>query len=332
VARVVFALACAAAASAHGDEVRLRNGDRLTGEITAIEAGKLSIKVPYAGNIKVDIGQVDTFETTEPVSVLIDEASRIQAIVRAEAGGKVVLEAPDWLETEPLPITRLTALTRKPEAPVTITGRANAGISSSSGNTSTQSYHLDAEVIARSVQNRFTAGVAGNRKTDHGVVTESNSLSYLKYDHFLSKQWYAYANTNAERDPFKDIRLRTTLGAGTGYQFIESEKTNLSVEGGVNYVNTDRATAPDESFPAARAALKYDHFISEKVQLFLVDEAYVDLKDRENGFLRTQTGIRVPLGTRLTTTLQYNVDWDASPAPGLASTDRTLLFTLGYFW
>jgi hypothetical protein len=81
----------------------------------------------------------------------------------------------------------------------------------------------------------------------------------LKYDHFFTKKWYGYSNATAEQDEFKDLDLRATLGVGAGYQFIESDPTNLSLEGGLSYVNENYIIAEDNSFAAGRWALNFDH-------------------------------------------------------------------------
>jgi len=98
-------------------------------------------------------------------------------------------------------------------------------------------------------------------------------------------------------------------------------------------VNTDFETAQDEDYPAGRWALKFDRFLlGTRTQFFHFHETYVPIEDANKTFLRSQTGLRFPLINRLNATLQYNVDWENKPAPGRASTDKTLLLTLGYFW
>jgi len=189
------------------------------------------------------------------------------------------------------------------------------------------------EVVARIRDNRYTLGGRGARAKDSGEVTEANWFVYTKYDHFLTKKWYGYANANFENDRFKDIYLRSTLGVGTGYQFIESEKNNLSLEGGLTYVHTDFTNAPDDDYPAGRWAIKFDHLLFDtRVQFFHYDEAYVNLENAEDTFVRSQTGLRVPLTKDLNATAQYNFDWDNTPAPGAVRDDGTLLMTLGYRW
>lgn len=311
----------------------LRNGDRVSGEIVRLERGRLLVRTPYAGEVRIDWREVGTLSTDQPIYVTVDEVNRVQATFGQSDAGSATLTGGDWLESGPLPLNRITAMTREPEPPVKVTGRINVGASATSGNTDTEKLHADAEVIARSVKNRFTIGGAVNKAEDSGVETESNWIAYLKYDHFISRKWYAYSNADMESDDFKDIKLRTTLGIGAGYQFLETPATNVSVEGGVNYVNTDFEVAADESYPAGRLASKLDHYLfGSKTQFFHRNEGFFALDDSENVFVRTQTGLRWPVIERLAATAQYNVDWDANPAPGRSRTDRTILFTLGYNW
>jgi putative salt-induced outer membrane protein YdiY len=324
---------CLAGRTAHADEIVLHNGDRISGEIVRLERGKLLVKTPYAGDVRIDWAQVATLSTDEPVYATIDQSNRIEAVFAQSDPGSATLSGGNWLETSPLPLGRITAMTRKPEPPVKVTGHINVGASATSGNTDTEKVHADMEVVARSVENRFTIGGAVNKAEDSGVQTESNWIAYLKYDHFITRKWYAYSNADMESDEFKDINLRTTLGVGTGYQFLETPATNLSLEGGLNYVNTDFDMGADESYPAGRWALKFDHYLfGSKTQAFHRNEGFSALDDSENLFVRTQSGLRWPVIARLSATAQYNVDWDANPAPGRARTDRTVLFTLGYNW
>ncbi len=329
----VALFSCLACHSVLADEVVLRNGDRVNGEIVHLKAGKLLVRTEYAGDVRIGWSRVATLSTEAPVYVLLDEANRVQAVLGQSESGSATLSGGDWLDTGPLPLERISGMTRTPEPPVRVSGRINVGASTTSGNTETEKLHADAEVVARSVKNRFTIGGAINKAEDRDVQTESNWIAYLKYDHFINKKWYAYSNADMESDEFKDINLRTTLGVGTGYQFFETQVTNLSVEAGVNYVNTDFDVAVDENYPAGRLALNFDHYLfGSRTQFFHRNEGFFALDGSDNLFVRTQTGLRWPVIERLSATAQYNLDWDDNPAAGRASTDRAVLFTLGYTW
>ncbi len=185
--------------------------------------------------------------------------------------------------------------------------------------------------MTRGVNNRFTVGAVYNQASDTGTESANNTLGYMKYDQFFDKKWYGYVNGSVNKDKFKDLNLRTTLGVGGGYQVFESPLTNLSLEAGLSYVNNDYVLGTDNSYPAARWALNYDRYLfTNALQLFHKHEITLGLEDANDILLRSQTGLRVPLFQGLNATAQINYDWDKSPQPGAVSADTTYLFTLGY--
>lgn len=322
--------------AAGADEVWLANGDRFTGTVVSKEGQILVFSTEYAGELRIRWQEIRQLSSDTPARIYLEDGTRVNATLELSGDGTVVLTDGDGLQSTPMPVEAILYINPSPEVSgegVKISGRINAGLSSSSGNNDAETLWLSGESIARTRDNRFTLGGQGRRTKDSGRLTESNWLLYMKYDHFLTKKWYAYANGNFENDKFRDIHLRSTLGVGSGYQFFESEQTNLSLEGGLTYVNTDYEIGEDDDYPAGRWALNYDHYLGKsRAQFFHSHEAYVGLEDPENTFLRSQTGLRFPLVQRLNATVQYNYDWDNQPAPGRVKNDEALLLTLGYSW
>jgi putative salt-induced outer membrane protein YdiY len=330
---IVSALSAPAAIA---DEIVLANGDRLTGKVVRKEADTLVLNTTYAGDLVIKWADIRRITTDAPVKVYFEDGSKLIGTLHSEEDGSVIVTSDETLAGAPIPLAKLRFINPSAEISgegVKLSGHINAGLASSSGNTVARRYFLDTEAVARTRDNRYTLGARAAHAEDNGLETESNWIGYLKYDDFFTKKWYAYANGNFENDKFKDIQLRSTLGIGSGYQFIESEKANLSLEGGLTYVSTDYIVATDDSYPAARWALKYDHqLFATKIQFFHAHEAYVGIEDPKKIFVRSQTGLRVPLLKSLNATAQYNVDWDNNPTAGRLKTDKTLLLTLGYIW
>jgi hypothetical protein len=87
----------------------------------------------------------------------------------------------------------------------------------------------------------------------------------------------------------------------------------------------------DNDYAAGRWAVKYDQYFFDKfVQLFHLHDGIVSLEDMQDIILRTRTGLRLSLRNGFNTTVQYNWDWDNSPAPGTERVDERYLITLGY--
>lgn len=319
--------------SAWADTVELDNGDRISGRITGLDGGSLVIKTEYAGNISVRFSRIRQVRSDEPLTLVLKDETRLAGALGG-SGETLSVQRPGLTE-------RLVAPSSlKDISPGVMLvdqwrfeGRINLGASSSSGNTKVRRLNVDTEAIARRQRDRITANLRGNYAEDEGDNTESNAVLGAKYDRFLSQKWYAYGATTFEHDPFRDIRVRATLGAGSGYQLFDTSVTALSFEGGLDYVVTDFYDETDEHFPAARLGLRFRHWLWKDVlELFNTTEGYASLTDVHSSFVRTQTGVRMPLKDRFLAQAQLNYDWQGNPSPGREAVDQTLVFSLGYKW
>jgi putative salt-induced outer membrane protein YdiY len=316
---------------ASADEVWLKNGDRLTGKVMSLDAGTLVFKTSYAGDLSIKWEEVVNLKTDEPIKVVLGDETAAQGLVTPSDPGKVKLKAEQV--TEPVTVDLANVKTINPKPPLTTKARVNLGASFTSGNTDTQQIYADGEFVARTDQNRYTIGGLYKRSEDNNVKTDDKKIGYMKYDHFFSKKWYGYANATGEQDDFKDLDLRVTLGVGAGYQFIESERTNLSLEGGLSYVNENYIIAPDNSFAAGRWGLRFDHFMLPKsLQYFLYHTGLQSLETSDDLILFTSTGFRIPFYKNLNLTAQMNWEYDKSPSPGREKSDYTYVLSLGYQW
>jgi putative salt-induced outer membrane protein YdiY len=322
------------ALSAHADSVLLANGDHMSGRIHGLEGGKLVLKTEYAGDVRIDVAAIVAWESDGEMTVSLRDGERIYGRVRGDSQAMtLVTDAGAGLQ---LPVTRVVSLEqgRLRADDWSYAGRFTLGASDTSGNSETTRLNVDGEVVARTRKDRITVSGRANYATDRGAKTDSSAIVTLKYDRFLSgKQWYAYAGPTLEHDPFRDLKLRATFGAGSGYQAIENARTNLSLEAGLEYVHSDFYSQPDDDFPAGRLALRFEHWLwPGTMQFFERIEGYANIEDTARSFVRSQTGLRFPLGDAFLAQGQINLDWTGNPSPGLKPLDQTLVLSVGYKW
>ncbi len=326
-----------ASASVLADTVTMKNGDRLTGTIVSKTDGNLIFKTGFAGDITLNWGEISSLTTDKPVVLVLDNDTSIEAAnLLPGAGGMANIQTANVGNPMQVALGSVKYINPPVEVSgkgVKVSGRINAGASIASGNSDTESYNLDGEVIMRTKQNRTTVGANLFRASDNGNDTEDKAAAYLKYDHFLNDKQYIYGNTTFARDKFKDQKLKSTIGLGYGHQFWESPSRNLALEAGVSFVNDDYFTTADENYTAGRWAIFYDQkMYKDKIQFFHRHEGLIDLSDTENLTITSQTGFRFPLLAGMNAAIQANVDWDKSPPAGFGSTDRKILFSVGYAW
>jgi putative salt-induced outer membrane protein YdiY len=316
------------------DEVFLKNGDRISGKVLNMKDNKLFIETSYSGEIGIIWNEIISLRADDEISVLLNDDTMINGSTREAENGVMRLGTGKIAEKMSFSLADVKAINPEPpaeEPAVKMKTRLNLGITSSRGNTEKDTQHFDGEFIARTEKNRYTIGGEVNRSEDSGNRTEDNSLVYFKYDHFVSEKWFYYSNTLFEKDKFKDLKLRSVSGLGSGYQVFETPVTNLSLEAGINYNNDDYETALDESYSSGRWSINYDRYFYDKAfQLFHFHEGFVSIEDTDDIFIKSRTGIRIPLFKNINASFQYNVDWDKTPSPGREETDRTFIFSLGY--
>jgi putative salt-induced outer membrane protein YdiY len=281
------------AAPARADDVLLTNGDRLTGTAVSLAGGILTFTTPH-GNLRIPWPEVVRAAIQDPM------------------------------------LAALADLTR-PQPSVTLDGGANAGLITTAGNTDVNNLRLDGDIVARADVNRYSASAAVTRARDGGVETASNWTTAFKYDRFVSTRMFLNANAILTNDRFRDLDLRTALGAGVGYQVLTTPRVRLTADGGLGWVNENLASQPDDRYTALRESVSFDAFaVPDRIQFFHVHDGYFGVSGEDNLFIRMQNGIRMALAAGFVTTLRHDLDYDRSPAVGRSKTDRTLALTLGY--
>jgi putative salt-induced outer membrane protein YdiY len=312
-ARLLLAtLILATTSLSFADEVQLKNGDRYTGNVIRLEGGKLTFKTAH-GQLGIPWADVTALSVEK------------QMLVKTTADAE-----PRLMQLNGTELAAISSLSL-PEPPIIVTGGANAGFLSTGGNTDINTTRLDGEVVARAAANRYTFTGTVNRAKDVDRETARNASVSARYDRFLTPRLFANANGIFTNDRFRDLDLRSAVGAGLGYQLLDTALTKLSVEGGPGYVNENFESAPDDSYAALREAAKLDLFVvGDRVVVFHLHDGYFGVTGEDNLFVKMQNGVRFGLVGGLVTTAQLDMDYDRSPAPGRRKTDRTFALTFGY--
>ncbi|MCU0596070.1 MAG: DUF481 domain-containing protein, partial [Desulfobacterota bacterium] len=155
---------------AFGDEVWLKNGDRLTGKVVSLDGGVLIFKTAYAGDLSIQWGEVVNLKTDEPIKVVLGDETTAQGPASPGDPGKVKVKAEQV--AEPVTVDLANVKTINPKPPMRTNLRANVGFSMRDGNTDTQDIYADAEFMARTLQNRYTIGGLYKRSENDSVKTE----------------------------------------------------------------------------------------------------------------------------------------------------------------
>lgn len=314
-----------AAVPARADEVRLKNGDRLTGDMISLADGTLLFKTSLA-EVEIPWSDVTSLAVDKAVYVTVAQNPPVLTTFdAADANGYVTL-----MPGGPVLLSDITALSLG-YSPWQATGGAGAGIIQTSGNTDVNSFRLSGDFMVKGPADRYTFTGAATSSKDKGVATARNWSATGKYDRFLTSRLFANANAVFTNDRFRDIDLRTAVGAGLGLQLVDRPRVKLTGSGGVGIVDENFISIADDRYTAAyeSGGLQVD-VVPGRAQLFHSHDGYFQISQGDKKFFRTQNGVRFSIAGGFVTTVEEDVDYDHRPSPGRRQTDRTFSLTLGY--
>jgi putative salt-induced outer membrane protein YdiY len=326
---LVFLLHCNSLQAA---TVVLENGDRLSGKVIELADGILTLKSPLFGEVELPWRKVVELKAEEVITVHLKDGGILSGQVRLRPQDVLEVDQGDHGGTRALRKADV-ALFNPPVVDYSVKYgvRANLGGVFNRGNSEEDALNFDTEWVARMPDKRYTVGLEVNEADSAGLAITSNRYLLTQYDAFLSEKDYLFLSAKGEQDKLADLTLRTTLGAGYGYQFIETERVKLSMQYGLAYIKERFQQTPDESYPSLSLGLNYERkFWNKRLVFFNNNDLSVSLEDAADSLLKTKVGLRVPIVENVNVATQLNVNYDNMTPPGVKKADSSLIFSVGY--
>jgi len=347
---IIMVLGCSVITQA--DVVVFKNGDKLTGKVVKMEGGKLTFKADLAGEITLDLANIQTFSTDEPAQFHLQDGTVLKSKVLPAEAGKVTLAKTELVLAQTLPFSAVKAINPPVKPPVNWSGSVTVGLTSTHGNTFQESANISGNVTRRTAQDRLKAYstylASRTRDDDTGdkVTTEESFTLGSKYDYFLSKKWYTFLNADYKKDHISDLDYRVIAGGGMGYQWIEEDKLKFSTDAGVSELcekYTKRKAVPLAMRPPRweEEITKSDEFslqlgyalewiINEKFSFYHNMRYYPSFGSLSDYFLTTDAELRAEITKSMFGSLKAILDYDSTPGEGVGTTDTKYILGVGW--
>jgi len=321
------------------DEVIMKNGDRIQGKIVSMTQKKLILKTTYAGEITIKWDQVDKLSTDEPMEVTLTDDKKLEGKVNTSESGQLLFYPEDGASPSPVTTANIKSMDRpKPPATWDFSGNVSAGAGKETGNTNTEKYSFIGNLKIFKMPHVFKFYGEFHKEWSKQVLSKDNWLGSGTYERFLTKKWFLWGSGVAQMDQFKSLDLRVNAAVGPGYQWWNSTEKNLSFKLGPGYTYEkytkkmkNFGNVDNREYISGYWVLDFDMWFFEKLfQAFHHDDFLYDFQNAGNWIVRTRTGIRLPLVSKLFAAFQFNYDFNNQPADGKSKYDQSWIFTLGW--
>ena len=334
------ALPAAPAAPATLDVVTLKNGSVIYGEVIEMAGGVLQIKTPASPDnlLKVNWNDVSKLSVNHPIPFHLKEGSVIMGTATAGPNGTLNVQAEPLKGTMEVPMDSVTSMNPIIQPPVIYSGSVVGAYSQTTGNSHLRTASLLGDFVARSEQLRLTINGRYVYGENDNTLVARNARGTIKLDFFITQRFYWFASAYFENDRFQDLKMRTALASGPGYQFIDRgdysgilKDMTFYAESGIAYFNEDFRVADDKSSIRARISMKLNWPLwDDRVTLFHYDEIFPSLQNSSDFFLTMDNGVRFKIWNGFASGFQVTTRYNNNPARGTGDTDNLFLATLGY--
>lgn len=323
------------------DSVTLKDGTVIYGQVLGMIADELHIKTnfgPTAGSdiVKVMWPNVAKLSVNRPIPFSLKEGTTVVGTAQPGEAGQMILSAAPTGAPMTIPLDTVVGLN---QPAVVYTGALQAGFSQTTGNSHLRNASLLGELSARSESLRLTILGRYVYGDDRNNIIVRNSRGTIKLDFFLTKRLYWFASAYFEQDTFQDLKLRTSLATGPGYQLLDRgdlrgifKDMTLWAEAGAAYFNEDFKTADDKASTRGRWAVKWNWPLwgGDQVNLYHFQEGFQSLSNASDLYMTMDTGLRFKVWGGLVSGFQWTMRYNKNPPRGVSDTDNLYLITLGY--
>lgn len=313
----------------HADVVETKNGSRLTGTVTKVDAGGITLVTDYAGTITIKQSEVARFETEKPLFIRLTGGTTMEGTVSASADGKITVTGQDgtitttvdkvattWAAGETDPAVAAMLRKWKYEMSFLVTGK--------SGNSDQLGYGGGAKATLASKQDTLVLFTDFSYQSTNGVKSDDDFRVGIDYSSYLSERTTWYARDEGGFDNVKSIEFYNVAAAGFGYDFIQNlPKQKLTGRAGLSYrFENYGGVQPDVR--SAGLDLGATHFFKFENAVLNNSVTYVpSFDDFMNYRAVHDSNLEFPIAGNWNFRVGVNNDYTSEPSPGVERMDTT---------
>jgi hypothetical protein len=236
---VLCAAACReAAAQPKTDVVTLANGDRITGEISSLDRGRLEFKTDDAGTLTLEWDKLTSLVTMHQMRIVTTDGSRFLGSLTSPTPKTLTIAGPDT--SVALAMAEVTTITPIGKSFWSqIDGSIDAGFSYTKSSGVAQ-LNLNTDTIYRTSgsQSRLTGSFTETEKSD-GTGSDDRGAVEASYQRYPWPRWFVTAVGRFETNKSLGLELRSQVGGAIGPRLVNTNRAQLGIAAGMVFNRED---------------------------------------------------------------------------------------------
>lgn len=314
------------------DVVTLNNGDRVTGEVSSLDRGRLEYKTDDQGTLYIEWDKVATVTAAGQFDVGTSDGRRFVGSLRTDANRTlVVVEAVGVVSLPMAEVTDIFQIGRSFWKK--LDGSIDVGFSYTRSSEIAQ-LNANTSVVYRrpSFEARVTGSATATQTSDEEGRDDRGTLqfSYLRY---RGARWFVGGGAGLETNESLGIKLRSQVNAAVGQRLVNSNRAQLWLGGGLAFNNEQgvdtEATENLEAILSFRTSYYAYDFPNTNLDVSL--QYYPSLSDFGRQRLQFDASVRREIWKDVTLSVNVFDTFDSDPPSEDADqNDVGVVFSFGF--
>ena len=313
------------------DVLVMKNGDRMTCQIKGLDAGVLYVSFDYIdGTTSVEWSKVARLESNQLFIVKTEDGSVYTGRLRtaeSPAGEPVKLEVLEPPESSVvLESPQVVSIIETSEKFWRrFNGEVSFGVIYSKGNESTQ-YTFGSQTVYLRERWSAAANFSSNLSSSTGTSASTRNSLDLSGTRLLPWNQYFYSGLGSFlQSSAQGITLQTSIGGGLGRYLKNTNRSKISVLGGISWQSTNYhpslVPVGKQNLAAAMIATDINLFKFDKTNLDVSATVFPALSEPGRFRFNTNATYYIKLISNLSWNVSFYGNWDNGPPDGLSSSD-----------
>ncbi|MBX3243266.1 MAG: DUF481 domain-containing protein [Acidobacteria bacterium] len=330
------------------DEIKMKNGDRLSGKIILKDEESVVIETLYAGAVKIDPKHIDSIASISKNSSVEDKAVESTSLPEKKEEDVKPTTAANAKTEAPKP----AAIPEKPKAPPAATvkpriwgqgpffglatgweGNANMGFSYTTGNSRTTTMTTGLRAVKNGGDDKLTVYARSlwynNRNLTNNTTTQNAVWGGARYDRNIREMTFMFGSYDFERDRPRNLYFRSVLGGGLGHRFLKTENTEIDILVGGGWNRTWQA-GDNTDTPEALFGNTLKHKLTERLRFQHSMTFYQNITDRNEFRFIFDSSLTADITKRIGIHFTIGDRFNNDPVGTARRND--FLFTTGIRW
>ncbi|MGH7943834.1 MAG: DUF481 domain-containing protein [Opitutaceae bacterium] len=219
------------------DTVDIKNGARIIGKITKIDAGSVVVSTDFAGVVTIKQSEVASFTTDAPVALRLESGTRFDGRITAGPSGGIQIAGSDG--TISTTVDKVAASWAAGAVDPLVDRHwayeASVDVSGKTGNSEQVGTAGEVRATLKTNQDTLQFYSAYNRQVSDGTKSADQFKAGVDYQNNFAgrKSWYVRDEGGFDR--VKDIELYNVAAAGLGFDIVKELKRTLTGRFGLSF-------------------------------------------------------------------------------------------------